>query len=94
MPEIIFDNCVLSNFALVNNLDIIRLLYKRKVYVTNFVLAKNLKGIHSGYDALKFARKSVTKGWINTITIQTEKETSLFETLSISLGLGEALSSF
>ena len=45
MPEIIFDCCVLSNFALSDSLHIIKKIYANSSYVTIFVIAENLRGI-------------------------------------------------
>lgn len=49
MPETIFDNCVLSNFALSDSLNIVEKLYAGESYVTNYVVAENMKGILKGY---------------------------------------------
>ncbi len=42
MPEVIFDNCVLSNFYLSDTLDIIKRPYASSAYITDFVAAENL----------------------------------------------------
>ncbi len=92
MPDVIFDNCVLSNFALTDSLYIIKNLYAGTSYVTDFVVAENIKGIFKGYKRLSMLRKEIREGWIKEITLKTSEEKTLFESLSVSLGFGEASS--
>jgi len=92
MPEIIFDNCVLSNFAMSDSLHIIENLYAGTSYVTDFVAAENTRGILKGYKGLLRIREAARKGWLKETTLKGRKEKSLFESLSVSLGLGEASS--
>lgn len=92
MPEIVFDNCVLSNFALSDSLNLIESLYAHTSYVTDFVAAENNKGILMGYKKLSRIREAIKTGQIKEITIKGKKEKSLFESLSVSLGFGEASS--
>ena len=92
MPEVIFDNCVLSNFALSDALFIIKKLYANKAYITDFVAAENIKGILRGYRELGRIRDAVRDGWLREVALKGKKEKELFETLSISLGFGEASS--
>ncbi|MBI4687115.1 MAG: hypothetical protein HY756_04955 [Nitrospirae bacterium] len=56
MPEIIFDNCVLSNFALSGSINVIKTLYWNKSYITDFVYAENMKGFLKGYNELIMIR--------------------------------------
>lgn len=92
MPEIIFDCCVLSNFALSDSLHIIKKLYSNSSYVTNFVMAENLRGLLSGHNKLSSVSETIKEGWLKEIALKSEKEKTLFETLSVSLGFGEACS--
>jgi predicted nucleic acid-binding protein len=92
MPEIIFDNCVLSNFALSNSLNLIKRLYPSHSYITDFVAAENLKGIIKGYRELSKIKEAIRDGWIKEITLEAAEEKSIFEALSVSLGFGEASS--
>jgi predicted nucleic acid-binding protein len=92
MPEVIFDNCVLSNFALSDSFAIIKRLYSTKSYITDFVYAENTKGILRGYRGLTLIREAVKEGWLKEISIKTNKDRELFENLSVSLGFGEASS--
>lgn len=48
--------------------------------------------MHSGHSELAPVRKALKEGWINEITLESEKEKALLDTLSISLGFGEASS--
>jgi predicted nucleic acid-binding protein len=92
MPDVIFDNCVLSNFALSGSLSIIKRLYANTVYATDFAVAENMKGLLKGYAGLMAVREAIKEGWLKEITLETEDEKSLFESLSVSMGLGEASS--
>lgn len=74
MPEIIFDNCVLSNFALSGSLDIIRVLYGNKAYITDFVAAENMKGITQGYNGLAAIRQALLDGWLQETTLNGKAE--------------------
>lgn len=92
MPEIVFDNCVLSNFALSDTLGIVKKLYANESYVTNFVVTENMKGIFKGHLTLSKLKDALEEGWIKEITLKSKKEKSLFEALSVSLGTGESSS--
>ena len=92
MPEIIFDSCVLSNFALSDSLNIIKTLYANTSYITDFVSAENTRGILRGYNRLISIREAVRKGWLKEITLKSKEEKALFESLSVSMGIGEASS--
>lgn len=92
MPEIIFDNCVLANFALSDSLHIIEMVYGNTAYVTDFVVAENLKGIMKGHGGLIKIREAVRDGWLKETTLKSTEEKALFESLAVSLGLGEASS--
>ena len=60
MPDIIFDNCVLSNFALSEAYPLIETLYANTAYVTDFVAAENMTGIVRGYGKLVVIRQAVS----------------------------------
>lgn len=92
MPEIVFDNCVLSNFALSGSLDVIRALYGKRAYITDFVAAENMKGIAHGYSGLTAVRDALADGWLREVTLQGKIEKDIFESLSVSLGVGESSS--
>jgi len=92
MPEIIFDCCCISNFALSDSLFVLENLYDETSFVTNFVSAEILKGIQQGYEELARVREGLKEGWLKEVILNGSRERSLFEVLSVSLGLGEASS--
>ncbi len=92
MPDIIFDNCILSNFALSDSLNIIKTLYANASYITDFVSAENIRGILKGYSGLVRIKEAVREGWLKETTLKSREEKVLFESLSVSLGFGEASS--
>lgn len=92
MPEIIFDCCCISNFALADSLFILKNLYGQSASVTNFVSAEIMKGIQQGHEDLVKVQGALKEGWLKEISLSSKKDKSLYETLSVSLGLGEASS--
>ena len=92
MPEIVFDSCCLSNFALSDSLFILENLYGSSAYITEFVSAEILRGNQHGHKDLIKIQDSIKEGWIGEISLITTEEKTLFKTLSISLCLGEASS--
>jgi len=92
MPEIVFDSCCLSNFALSGSQFILENLFGRSAYITEFVAAEILRGIQHGHKDLIKIQDSIKKGWIGEISLITTEEKALFKSLSVSLGLGEASS--
>jgi predicted nucleic acid-binding protein len=92
MPEVVFDCCCLSNFALSGSLIILKRLCGQSALITDFVSAEIMRGIQSGYKDLGKIREAVTEGWLKEITLNSKEEKSLYESLSVSLGLGEASS--
>jgi predicted nucleic acid-binding protein len=92
MPEIIFDCCCLSNFALSDSLFILETLFRESASITNFVSSEILKGIQQGYKDLVKVQNAMRKGWLREIVLSSKKERSLYEALAVSLGIGEASS--
>ena len=92
MPEIIFDCSCLSNFALSDALFVLENLYSKSAYITNFVSAEIMRGIQQGHKDLARIQEALRKGWLEEVVLSSKKEKSLYETLSVSLGLGEASS--
>jgi len=92
MPEIVFDTCVISNLALAGALGILEGLYPNKAHITDFVAAEILRGIQSGHARLEAIPKALRAGWLKEGGLRPGQERGLFETLSVSLGLGEASS--
>jgi predicted nucleic acid-binding protein len=92
MPKIVFDCCVISNFALSGSLPIIHDLYRDTSCITDFVSAEILKGIRAGHGGLMAIPEAVKSGRLMELSLVSRKEKALFESISISLGLGEASS--
>jgi predicted nucleic acid-binding protein len=92
MLETIFDCCCISNFALSDSLFILENFYSKSAYITNFVSAEILRGIQQGHKDLVKVQEALRKGWLKEAVLSSKKEKSLYETLSVSLGLGEASS--
>jgi predicted nucleic acid-binding protein len=92
MPEIVFDSCCLSNFALSDSLFILKNLYGSSAYITDFVSTEILRGIQQGHKDLTKIQDSIKEGWLGEISLRTKGEKALYETLSVSLGFGEASS--
>jgi predicted nucleic acid-binding protein len=92
MPEIVFDCCVVSNFALAGSLGLIEALYGDKAYVTGFVAAEVMRGIQAGHSRLEAVTKALQDGWLKETGLETGEEKRLFESLSRSVGLGKASS--
>jgi predicted nucleic acid-binding protein len=92
MPEIIFDCCCISNFALSDSLYILKNLYNQSAAITNFVSAELMKGIQQGHHDLSKIQDALKAGGLKEIALGSQREKSLFEAFSVSLGLGEASS--
>ena len=92
MPEIIFDCCCISNFALSDSMSLLESLYGQTACITNFVSAEILRGIQQGHKDLVRVQEAIKTGWPKEVVLSSKKEKSLFEALSVSLGLGEASS--
>ncbi len=93
MPEkVVFDCCVISNFALAGALRVVEDLYPRRAAITSFVSAEVLHGIQAGHAELEAIVSAVRAGRLGIADIESNEERALFESLSVSLGLGEASS--
>jgi len=90
MPEVIFDNCVLSNFALSDSLYIVKQLYAFSAHITDFIAAENLTGLLKGHSKLKDINNALREGWLKETALSGDEEKRLFESLAVSLGFGEA----
>jgi predicted nucleic acid-binding protein len=92
MPEIVFDTCAVSNFALAGALDVLTGFYRGRAYITGFVAAEILRGIQAGHARLDGIPKAVLTGRLKETGLRKGEEKKLFEALSVSIGLGEASS--
>ncbi|MBM3298011.1 MAG: hypothetical protein FJY83_10500 [Candidatus Aminicenantes bacterium] len=92
MPEVIFDCCVLSNFALADALPVLKASAGGTVRLTGFVSAEILRAIQGGHSRLAAITRGLSEGWIQEAHPSAPAEKKLFASLSQSLGLGEASS--
>lgn len=92
MPEIIFDCCVLSNFALADALPVLKASTGGAARLTGFVSAEILRGIQGGHSRLAAITTGLCEGWIQEVHPSSPAEKKLLASLSQSLGLGEASS--
>ena len=90
MPEIVFDCCVISNFAKAEALDVLEKLYSGSAMITDFVAAELWRGIQAGHEELRAVAGVLHAGWLLQVGLGSDGEKRLFETLSRSLGAGEA----
>ena len=84
MPEILFDCCCLSNFALSDSLSILKSLYSNSAYITEFVSAEIMRGIQRGHKDLAKIQDSLSEGWLKEAVLINEEEKSLYKMLSVS----------
>jgi predicted nucleic acid-binding protein len=92
MPEIVFDGCVVSSFALSGAMGVLEGLYKGQAHITGFVAAEILRGIQAGHSRLGAVPEAERAGRLRETGLETGEEKRLFESLSRPLGLGEASS--
>jgi predicted nucleic acid-binding protein len=92
MPEIVFDCCVLSNFAFSRSMFIIESLYGNAAVVTDFVAAEIRRGFQAGHNHLRLILDALAEGWLEETSLRKKEERAIFQPLSVSLGLGEASS--
>lgn len=81
---ILIDNTVLSNFALIGELALLKDYCKDRGATTGEVLAEFERGINEGIFT------DIQLGWLNKLDLEDPKEVSLFANLSKRLGAGEA----
>ncbi|MGM0466798.1 MAG: DUF3368 domain-containing protein, partial [Acidobacteriota bacterium] len=90
MPEIIFDCCCLSNFALSDSLFVLKKLYGKSIRISQFVSIEIIRGIQQGHKELEKIQDYHKEGWLKEVVLTTQEEKDLYEKLSVSLGAGEA----
>jgi predicted nucleic acid-binding protein len=91
MPRVV-DNTVLTNFCLVDRLDLLRALFG-KVYVTHEVHEEVLRGLHDGYTFMSRVGKEIGVGvgsWLELVGFDTSAEEQSFREFAEGLGFGEA----
>lgn len=88
----VVDNTVLSNFCLVDQLDILRTLVG-KVYVTYEVREEVFRGLDEGYGFMSRAAQEIGVGadsWLELTGFETSAEEQSFREFAEVLGFGEA----
>lgn len=90
MPEIVFDCCVLSNFAVSHSLPVIKRMYGNSAVVTDFVVAEIRRGFQAGHKHLRLIQDALDEGWLEETSLRKKEERAIFRSLSVSVGLGEA----
>ncbi|MCL7453149.1 MAG: DUF3368 domain-containing protein [Anaerolineae bacterium] len=91
MPQVI-DNTVLTNFCLVDRLDILHTLFG-KVYVTHEVREEVFRGLDEGYMFMRRAKEEIGVGagsWLELVGFDTSAEEQSFREFTTALGFGEA----
>jgi len=71
---------------------VLKRLYGGSAFITDFVSAEIWRGIQAGYAALNEIPEAIRIGWLKEIALSREREKNLFQSLSVSIGLGEASS--
>ncbi len=81
---ILIDNTVLSNFALVDELPLLKDYCRDKGAITSYVFAEFEQGVNQGLFS------DVNLDWLKKLVLDSLEEKSLFVNLSKRLGAGEA----
>jgi len=92
MPDLVFDACVVSNFALTESLRLLQQAFGGRCFLTDHVYMEILRGIRSGHNRLAGISSAMSAGWLEKIELRSIREKAVFERLTESLGLGEAAS--
>jgi len=71
---------------------VLKRLYGGSAFITDFVAVEIWRGIQAGHAALNVIQEAIRIGWLKEISLSRAKEKALFQSLSVSLGLGEASS--
>jgi predicted nucleic acid-binding protein len=91
MPQVV-DNTMLTNFCLVDRLDILHTLFGN-VYVTHEVREEVLRGLAEGYTLMSRAEAEIGVGpgsWLQLVGFDTSDEEQSFREFTMGLGFGEA----
>lgn len=86
--SLIINNTVLSNFASVGKLDILKKLYG-KAYITLEVYEEVENGIRSGRKFLNLVKTAINEEWLSVIELN-EDELTIFNEILEALDYGEA----
>ncbi len=78
MPEIVFDCCVLSNFAVSHSLPVIKRMYGNSAVVTDFVVAEIRRGFQAGHEYLRLVQDALAEGWLEEASLRRKQERGIF----------------
>lgn len=81
---VVVDNTVLSNFALIDSLDMLQQVSNVELYTTQYVMDEFSRGVEIG----RLPQSDL--GWILLCYFETPKEERLFARINLYLGSGEA----
>ena len=94
MPDYIFDTTVLSNFAAVGRLDLLRERYRGRAFTTLDVADELRKGVNAGYAYLELVLADIDpadqESWIHVLVPQSISERRLRVRFDERLDAGEA----
>ncbi|MBK5275113.1 MAG: DUF3368 domain-containing protein [Desulfuromonadales bacterium] len=90
MPDVIFDTMVISNFAKVGQLELLRRIYPANAFCSGFVVAEVLRGFRQGHTGLEPLVQLLSDGWPRQDDLSTPAERRLYARISVSLGDGES----
>ena len=92
--QYVFDSTVFSNFAAVGRIPLLEKLYRDYACTTMMVAVELQQGIEAGYDYLSSAvdclKPPAPQGWLPVVSLQSDREQTLYSELCRTLGLGEA----
>ena len=94
MPDYLFDTTVLSNFAAVGRLDLLRERYRGRAFTTLDVADERRKGVNAGYAFLESVLADIDsddqESWIQVLVPQSTSERRLRARFDERLDPGEA----
>jgi uncharacterized protein len=92
---LLVDTTVLSNFAAIKRLDLLRNLFGT-IHISYAVYSELQTGLDEGYEFLAGLESHIfpfhPDGWINLVVLEGETEVTLYENLPSKLHRGEAMS--
>ena len=92
MPDFIFDNTVLSNFAAIGKVDLLAKRFEKNAFTTIEVMDELKRGIEKGYHFLISALNAAesSEGWLEILALRSLDENLLRQELNEFLHPGES----
>jgi predicted nucleic acid-binding protein len=91
---LVFDNTVLSNFAVVDRISLLEVLYSGNAFTTLMVADEIQRGLYAGYQHLQSVQEVLNPphptGWLRILPLESAEEQALYIELITSFGAGEA----